>query len=175
LDVSNQQRKQILEDVVTGLLNSQNDNATPSISEPRVEGSTRSDRPARARRVRSSSPHQPRSSSYNRPSSSGQDLSNKSDSESEFSKLPGVGMALAATIHAAHNIFYGMEKREARKKAIEEGEMTPEEAKKLKTKSLLQDAAQVGIAALGIKGAFAEWGEVRYQKEKGRRGGAREE
>jgi hypothetical protein len=49
-----------------------------------------------------------------------------------------------------------MEKREARHKAVLEGEMTPEEARKLKAKATLQDAASVGIAALGIKGAISE-------------------
>jgi hypothetical protein len=49
-----------------------------------------------------------------------------------------------------------MEKRDARHKAVQEGEMTPEEARKLKAKATLQDAASVGIAALGIKGAISE-------------------
>ncbi len=49
-----------------------------------------------------------------------------------------------------------MEKRDARHKAVAEGDMTPEEARKLKAKATLQDAASVGIAALGIKGAFSE-------------------
>jgi hypothetical protein len=71
-------------------------------------------------------------------------------------QLITAGLATVATIHAAHNIYQSMEKREARHKAVAEGEMTPEEARKLKAKATLQDAASVGIAALGIKGAISE-------------------
>lgn len=66
------------------------------------------------------------------------------------------GLATVATIHAAHNVYSSMEKRDARHKAVQEGEMTPEEARKLRAKAALQDAASVGIAALGIKGAISE-------------------
>jgi hypothetical protein len=71
-------------------------------------------------------------------------------------QLLTAGLATVATIHAAHNIYQSMEKRNARHKAVQEGEMTPEEARKLKAKATLQDAASVGIAALGIKGAISE-------------------
>jgi hypothetical protein len=71
-------------------------------------------------------------------------------------QLITAGLATVATIHAAHNIYQSMEKREARHKAVAEGEMSPEEARKLKAKARLQDAASVGIAALGIKGAISE-------------------
>ncbi|TKA65355.1 hypothetical protein B0A49_08108 [Cryomyces minteri] len=42
--------------------------------------------------------------------------------------------------------------------------MSPEEARKKKSKAWLQDAAAVGIAALGIKGAFSEWKEMTEQR-----------
>lgn len=42
--------------------------------------------------------------------------------------------------------------------------MSPEEARKLKNKARLQDAASVGIAALGIKGAISEWKEMEEQR-----------
>ncbi|KAK3383872.1 hypothetical protein B0T24DRAFT_518922 [Lasiosphaeria ovina] len=48
-----------------------------------------------------------------------------------------------------------------RQKKMREGRLSPEEAKKLKKKALLQDAASVGIAALGIKGAISEVKEAR--------------
>jgi hypothetical protein len=70
------------------------------------------------------------------------------------------GLAAVATIHAAHNVYQSMEKRNARRKAVREGRLSPEEAKKLKSKALLQDAASVGIAALGIKGAISELKEA---------------
>jgi len=53
-----------------------------------------------------------------------------------------------------------MEKRKKRQKAVKEGRLSPEEAKKLKSKAILQDAASVGIAALGIKSAISEMKEA---------------
>jgi len=71
-------------------------------------------------------------------------------------QLITAGLATVATIHAAHNVYQSIEKRDARHKAVQEGEMTPEEARKLKAKATLQDVASVAIAALGIKGALSE-------------------
>jgi hypothetical protein len=51
-----------------------------------------------------------------------------------------------------------------RHKLVMEGEMSPEEARKRKSKNMLQDAAAVGIAALGIKSAFSEWKEMNEQR-----------
>ncbi|RFU30024.1 hypothetical protein B7463_g6324, partial [Scytalidium lignicola] len=95
------------------------------------------------------------------PSDSESSLGSSSGDEKRIKKMKGkqlltAGLASIATIHAAHSIYQSMEKRAARRKAVEEGEMTPEEAKKLKAKATLQDAASVGIAALGIKGAISE-------------------
>jgi hypothetical protein len=42
--------------------------------------------------------------------------------------------------------------------------MSEQEAKKLKSKAILQDAASIGIAALGIKGAVSEWKEMREMR-----------
>jgi hypothetical protein len=95
------------------------------------------------------------------PSDSDSSLGSSTDDEKRIKKMKGkqlltAGLATVATIHAAHNIYQSMEKRDARHKAVAEGEMTPEEARKLKAKATLQDAASVGIAALGIKGAISE-------------------
>jgi hypothetical protein len=57
-----------------------------------------------------------------------------------------------------------MEAHEKRHKLVAEGEMTPEEARKKQTKAWVQDAAAVGIAALGIKGAFSEWNEMKEHR-----------
>lgn len=74
------------------------------------------------------------------------------------------GLASVATIHAAHSVYESIEKREKRHKLVAEGEMSPEEARKLRNKNRLQDAASVGIAALGIKGAISEWKEMNEQR-----------
>jgi hypothetical protein len=54
---------------------------------------------------------------------------------------------------------------EKRHKMVMEGEMSPEEARKRKSKNMLQDAAAVGIAALGIKSAFSEWKEMNESRK----------
>jgi hypothetical protein len=87
-------------------------------------------------------------------------LGSSSGDEKRVKKMKGkqlltAGLATVATIHAAHNVYQSYEKREARRKAVESGKMSPEEAKKLKSKAILQDAASIGIAALGIKGAVS--------------------
>ncbi|KAL3428000.1 hypothetical protein PVAG01_01509 [Phlyctema vagabunda] len=97
-------------------------------------------------------------------------LGSSSDDEKRIKKMKGkqlltAGLATVATIHAAHNIYQSMEKRDARHKAVQEGEMTPEEARKLKAKATLQDAASVGIAALGIKGAISEIKEANEMRK----------
>lgn len=74
------------------------------------------------------------------------------------------GLAAVATIHAAHNVYSSMEARDKRHELVMQGEMTPEEARKLKNKARLQDAAAIGIAALGIKGAYSEWKEVQENR-----------
>ncbi|KAK3941879.1 hypothetical protein QBC46DRAFT_90147 [Diplogelasinospora grovesii] len=101
-----------------------------------------------------------------RGSASSSDLGDSDEDEKRAKKMRGkqlitTGLAAVATIHAAHNVYQSMEKRNARHKAVKEGRLSEEEAKKLKSKALLQDAASVGIAALGIKGALSELKEAR--------------
>lgn len=94
------------------------------------------------------------------------DLGDSDDDEKRARKMRGkqmitTGLAAVATIHAAHGVYQSMEKRNARQKAVREGRLSPQEAKKLKSKAILQDAASVGIAALGIKGAWSELKEAK--------------
>jgi hypothetical protein len=116
------------------------------------------------------------------------DLGDSSEDEKRAKKMRGkqiitTGLAAVATIHAAHNVYQSMEKRQARAKAVREGRLSEEEAQKLKRKAMLQDAASVGIAALGIKGAVDEMKEVKeisherkeFHKEKAQRHAKREE
>lgn len=75
------------------------------------------------------------------------------------------GLATVATIHAAHNVYQSVEKREARRKAVKEGDITKEQARRMKNKNRMQDTASLGIAALGIKGAYSEWKEMKEHRE----------
>ncbi|KAL8931975.1 MAG: hypothetical protein Q9211_006609 [Gyalolechia sp. 1 TL-2023] len=80
-------------------------------------------------------------------------------------ELITAGLASVATIHAAHSVYTSIEARDKRHKLVAEGELSPEEAKRLKNKARLQDAASIGIAALGIKGAVSEWKEMQEQRQ----------
>lgn len=101
-----------------------------------------------------------------RGSVSSSDLGNSDDDERRGKRMRGkqiitTGLAAVATIHAGANVYQSMEKRKKRHKAVREGRLSPEEAKKLKSRAILQDAASIGIAALGIKGAISELKEAR--------------
>ncbi|KAG9197472.1 hypothetical protein G6514_001540 [Epicoccum nigrum] len=101
--------------------------------------------------------------------SSSSDSSSTTDMEEQRKKLRGkelltAGLATVATIHAAHGVYSSMVASEKRRKLVGEGEMTAEEARKRKSKNMLQDAAAVGIAALGIKSAYSEWKEMNEQR-----------
>lgn len=120
----------------------------------------------RSYRARSRSRGAARSRASSRGSVSSSDLGDSDEDEKRAKKMRGkqlitTGLAAVATIHAAHNVYQSMEKRNTRHKAVKEGRLSPEEAKKLKSKALLQDAASVGIAAMGIKGAISELKEAR--------------
>lgn len=96
---------------------------------------------------------------------SGSSSSSTTDMEVKRKKMRGkelitAGLATVATIHAAHGVYSSMEAHEKRHKLVAEGVLSPEEARKKQTKAWVQDAAAVGIAALGIKGAFSEWKEM---------------
>ena len=97
------------------------------------------------------------------------DSSSTTDIEKKRKHMRGkevltTGLATIATIHAAHGVYSSMEAHEKRHRLVAEGEMSPEEARKKQTKAWVQDAAAVGIAALGIKGAFSEWKEMNEQR-----------
>ncbi|KAJ5459267.1 hypothetical protein N7530_011211 [Penicillium desertorum] len=98
-------------------------------------------------------------------SESDSDLGDSSDEKKKRKKLKRDmlmtgGLASVATIHAAHSIYGSMEKRKERQKQLKEGEITPEEARRHRMKANTKDAVSIGLAALGIKGAYSEWKEV---------------
>lgn len=103
-------------------------------------------------------------------SDSDSDLGDSSDEKKKHKKmqrdmLVTGGLATVATIHAAHNVYGSIEKRKKRMKQLEEGEITPEEARKRRIKANTLDAFSVGLAALGIKGAYSEWQEVNEKRK----------
>ena len=102
-------------------------------------------------------------------SSSSSDVCSSSEDERRTRKMKGkewltAGLAAVATIHAAHGVYSSMEARDKRVLEVAKGEMSPEESRKKRNKARLQDAAAIGIAALGIKGAYSEWQEVQESR-----------
>ncbi|GIC92075.1 uncharacterized protein Aud_008532 [Aspergillus udagawae] len=98
-------------------------------------------------------------------SESSSDLGDSSDEKKQGKKLNQqalmtAGLATIATIHAAHGLHKNMEKRKQRMRMVKEGEMSPEEARRRRIKANLADAANIGLSALGIKGAISEWKEA---------------
>ena len=103
-------------------------------------------------------------------SSSSSDVCSSSEDERRTRKMKGkeyltAGLAAVATIHAAHSVYSSMEARDKRHMEVMKGELSPEEARKRKNKARIQDAAAIGIAALGIKGAYSEWQEVQENRQ----------
>lgn len=105
--------------------------------------------------------------------SSSSDDTDSYSSENEMKKrkklrrkgLLTAGLASVATIHAVANVHSSMEKGKERHKKVVEGKMSVEQARKLKSKALLQDVAAIGIAAIGIKSAVSEWKELKEMRE----------
>ena len=102
--------------------------------------------------------------------SSSEDDVSSSEEERERKKmghkqLITAGLASVATIHAAHSIYQSVHMRQVRMKEVAEGELSPQEARKKKNKGRMQNVAAVGVAALGVKGAYSEWKEMKEQRD----------
>ncbi|KAL8940810.1 MAG: hypothetical protein Q9211_002096 [Gyalolechia sp. 1 TL-2023] len=111
-----------------------------------------------------------RKSSSESSSESSSDVCSSSEDQRRQKKLKGkeyltAGLAAVATIHAVHGLYSSMEARDKRHAEVAKGEMSPQEAGRLRRKAHLQDAASIGIAALGIKGAYSEWQGVQEQRK----------
>ncbi|KAF7586234.1 hypothetical protein BBP40_009218 [Aspergillus hancockii] len=107
---------------------------------------------------------------HNSPSDKDSDLGSSTDEDHQHKKLTrktllATGLATVATIHAAHGLHESMEKHKKRVKMVKEGDMTAEEARRSRFKNNLSDAASVGLATLGIKGAVDEWRHVDHMRK----------
>ena len=98
-------------------------------------------------------------------SSSSSSLLSSTEEEKSIKKMQRkkwltAALASVATIHAASKVYSSIESHDKRVADVREGKLSPEEAHKQQRSARWQDAAAIGIAALGIKGAVSEWGEV---------------
>ena len=164
--IENEQTRKMVEDIFTGLFKAPtaDDDEECAYNDeesiPRsVSGSSGERRTAnRSKRYRMTSP----ASESRYSDSDDSSVGNSSDDEKRVKRakgkeLLGAGLALVSTLNAATNIYEMFEKRGARQRAVQEGEMSPEEVRKLKAKATLQNAASVGISALGIKEVISRW------------------
>lgn len=106
-----------------------------------------------------------RGSSSSSSSSSTSSLASSTEEEKNCRKLARkkwitAALASVATIHAASKVYSSIEAHDKRMEKVREGTLSPEDARKQQRSARWQDAAAIGIAALGIKGAVSEWGEV---------------
>jgi len=89
----------------------------------------------------------------------------KTKKKAKWKKWGAIGLAGVATIHAVHGAHETVEKAQARRKQLAEGEISEGQAHKKKSKGRLRTAAEVGIAAVWIKSAYDEIKEYREAKE----------
>lgn len=106
----------------------------------------------------------------NSDSESDSDLGDSSDEKEKEKKMKrdmllSSGLATVATVHAAHKVYGSLNKRKKRMAQLEDGEITAEEARKERIKANTIDAASIGLAALGIKGAYGEWKEANEKRK----------
>jgi hypothetical protein len=92
-------------------------------------------------------------------------LGSSTDEEKQIHKMQRKkwitgALASIATIHAAQKVYKSIENHDKRIIDVQQGKMSPEEAHKKARSARWQDAAAIGIAALGIRGAISEWNEV---------------
>lgn len=74
------------------------------------------------------------------------------------------GLATAASVHAAHRVYGSLNKRKQRSARLEGGEITADEARKERLRANTIDVASLGLAALGITGAYGKWKEANEQR-----------
>lgn len=106
-------------------------------------------------------------------SSNTSSLGSSTDEEKQIHKLQRkkwitAALASVATVHAAQKVYKSIENHDNRIKDVQSGKLSPEEAHKKARSSRWQDAAAIGIAALGIRGAISEWNDVTEEHSKHR-------
>lgn len=103
--------------------------------------------------------------------SSSSSLGSSSDEKHTHKKLSRrrmvkAGFAAVATVNAAHEMMGSAKKRKERLKQLQEGTISRDEARRLRTKGNVKDLASLGLMGLGVKGVAEEWAEAKkYHNE----------
>ncbi|KAK2755860.1 hypothetical protein FQN54_005655 [Arachnomyces sp. PD_36] len=118
--------------------------------------------------------HPPYTSKSYTSSDSDSDLGSSSGEEHTRKKMVRhqmltTGMATLATVHAAHQVVGSVKKRKERLAAVRDGDLDPEDARRMRWRNNAKDAASVGIAALGVHGAVDEWRDAGRKRAECRR------
>ena len=75
-------------------------------------------------------------------------------------KLLYVGLACVTTLAAGNNIYQTTKAHHARRRDVEQGEMSHAEAERLRKKAFMLDVLSVGVAAVGVNNARMGWKKV---------------
>ncbi|KAK0516457.1 hypothetical protein JMJ35_001060 [Cladonia borealis] len=75
-------------------------------------------------------------------------------------KLLYVGLACVTTIAAGNNIYQSTKAHHARRRYVEQGQMSEAEALRLRKKALMLDVLSVGVAAVGVNNVRMGWNRV---------------
>ena len=90
-------------------------------------------------------------------SSSDDDSGKKAQPKPPPKQILYTGLACVATLAAANNIYQSAKAHHVRKKELEEGEITPVEAQKLKMQARKMDLISLGVAAVGAYNVKNGW------------------
>lgn len=85
----------------------------------------------------------------------------KSKKKALLKKWGAIGLAGVATIHAVSGVHSTIEKRKKRQEELADREISEEEAERRRNRGRWKNAANVGVAAIWIKGAVDEIKEYR--------------
>ena len=72
--------------------------------------------------------------------------------------------ATITSVAAVTSIYQSLDDQQKRREKLRRGELTPEEARKQKNKSIMFDLVNVGSAALGVNSAVNGWKRMQAQK-----------
>ena len=75
-------------------------------------------------------------------------------------KLLYVGLACVTTLAAGNNIYQSTKAHHARRRCVEEGEMSHSEAIRARKKALMLDVLSVGVVAVGLNNVRMGWKRV---------------